>query len=109
MSGNTNGLQPYADVPPSVEGIAPTEHAATPEFAFDSMTDALAAFKAGQFLLVMDDEGRENEGDLITAADSITTEKMAWFIRVTRWVSFSVAFTAVALALRCTLRLKDFN
>lgn len=51
------------------------------------MSEALAAFKAGEFLLVMDDEGRENEGDLIIAADTITTEKMAWFIRVTRSVS----------------------
>lgn len=39
----------------------------------------------------MDDEGRENEGDLIIAADAITTEKMAWFIKVTRYVCTSSA------------------
>lgn len=54
------------------------------EFAFDSMEDALAAFRQGEFVVVMDDESRENEGDLIIAADAITTEKMAWFIKVTR-------------------------
>lgn len=52
-------------------------------FQFDDMEDALAAFSRGEFLMVMDDEGRENEGDLIIAADKITTEKMAWFIKHT--------------------------
>jgi len=34
-------------------------------------------------LVVMDDESRENEGDLIISAANITTEQMAWFIKVT--------------------------
>lgn len=55
----------------------------TSTFQFDAMDEALAAFRAGEFLLVMDDEGRENEGDLIIAASCITPEKMAWFIKVT--------------------------
>ncbi|GBE86129.1 3,4-dihydroxy-2-butanone 4-phosphate synthase [Sparassis crispa] len=50
-------------------------------FGFDSMEDALAAFVRGEFLVVMDDEGRENEGDLILAASECSTEKMAWLIR----------------------------
>ncbi|EIN09407.1 hypothetical protein PUNSTDRAFT_101198 [Punctularia strigosozonata HHB-11173 SS5] len=53
------------------------------EFAFDSMEDALAAFASGEFLVVMDDEDRENEGDLIIAASECTTEKMAWMIKHT--------------------------
>jgi 3,4-dihydroxy 2-butanone 4-phosphate synthase len=57
---------------------------ARPSFAFDSMEDALAAFARGEFLVVMDDENRENEGDLIIAASSCTTEKMAWMIKHTR-------------------------
>lgn len=48
------------------------------------MEDALAAFKRGEFLVVMDDESRENEGDLILAARHCTTEKMAWMIKHTR-------------------------
>ena len=60
------------------------------EFAFDSMEDALAAFARGEFLVVMDDEDRENEGDLIIAAEKCTTEKMAWMIRHTRCVSSRV-------------------
>ena len=53
-------------------------------FSFDSMEDALAAFARGEFLVVMDDENRENEGDLIIAASQCTTEKMAWMIKHTR-------------------------
>jgi len=52
-------------------------------FSFDAMDDALAAFSRGEFLVVMDDENRENEGDLIVAADQCTTEKMAWMIKHT--------------------------
>jgi len=52
-------------------------------FKFDSMEDALEAFTRGEFLVVMDDEGRENEGDLIIAASHCTTEKMAWMIKHT--------------------------
>lgn len=66
---------------------APTEvqkPLARSSFAFDSMEDALAAFSQGEFLVVMDDENRENEGDLIIAASLCTTEKMAWMIKHTR-------------------------
>jgi len=52
-------------------------------FSFDPMHDALDAFSRGEFLVVMDDEGRENEGDLIIAASHCTTEKMAWMIKHT--------------------------
>ncbi|CAG7847034.1 3,4-dihydroxy-2-butanone 4-phosphate synthase Short=DHBP synthase [Serendipita indica DSM 11827] len=53
------------------------------ESLFDPIEDALAAFKNGEFLVVMDDHNRENEGDLICAASMMTTEKMAWFIKQT--------------------------
>lgn len=52
-------------------------------FSFDSLQDALQAFARGEFLVVMDDEGRENEGDLICAASLCTTEKMAFMIKHT--------------------------
>lgn len=40
-----------------------------PAAEFDSIADALAAVKAGELVVVLDDESRENEGDLIIAAD----------------------------------------
>ncbi|KAH8666641.1 DHBP synthase RibB-like alpha/beta domain-containing protein [Xylariales sp. PMI_506] len=48
---------------------------------FDSIPDAIAAFRNGEFIVVLDDPSRENEGDLIIAAKSITTEQMAFMIR----------------------------
>ncbi|CAJ2505003.1 Uu.00g123970.m01.CDS01 [Anthostomella pinea] len=48
---------------------------------FDSIPDTIAAFRNGEFIVVMDDPGRENEGDLIIAADSITPEQMAFMVR----------------------------
>ncbi|ODQ64553.1 3,4-dihydroxy-2-butanone 4-phosphate synthase [Nadsonia fulvescens var. elongata DSM 6958] len=48
---------------------------------FDSIPDAIEAFKNGEFLVVLDDESRENEGDLIIAASHITTSKMAFLVR----------------------------
>ncbi|TFK18969.1 GTP cyclohydrolase II [Coprinopsis marcescibilis] len=52
-------------------------------FEFDPTEEAIASFAAGEFLVVMDDENRENEGDLIIAASQCTTEKMAWMIKHT--------------------------
>ncbi len=43
-------------------------------FAFDTIESALAAIRAGQFVIVVDDEDRENEGDFIAAAEKITPE-----------------------------------
>ncbi|KAK9448789.1 3,4-dihydroxy-2-butanone 4-phosphate synthase [Limtongia smithiae] len=48
---------------------------------FDSISDALEDFRNGQFLIVVDDESRENEGDLIVAAVHTTTERMAFLVR----------------------------
>lgn len=42
--------------------------------------DALADIAAGKFVVVTDDEDRENEGDLIMAADRVTEEAMAFMV-----------------------------
>lgn len=44
---------------------------------------AMEALQAGSFVIVVDDQDRENEGDLVIAADHITEEKMAFMIRHT--------------------------
>jgi 3,4-dihydroxy 2-butanone 4-phosphate synthase/GTP cyclohydrolase II len=46
----------------------------TPTFEFDSIDTALADLKAGRALVVVDDEARENEGDLISAAQFATPD-----------------------------------
>ncbi len=51
---------------------------------FDSIEDSIAAFRNGEFIVVLDSTSRENEGDLIIAAEDTTTEKMSFMIRHTR-------------------------
>jgi 3,4-dihydroxy-2-butanone 4-phosphate synthase len=53
-------------------------------FAFDTVESAIAAMARGEFIVVMDDENRENEGDLIIPAAGCSTEQMAWMIKHTR-------------------------
>lgn len=48
---------------------------------FCTVPEAIQAIKDGEFLVVMDDESRENEGDLIIAAEKITQQKMAFLVR----------------------------
>ncbi|KAJ5707769.1 hypothetical protein N7488_007570 [Penicillium malachiteum] len=54
-----------------------------PALQFDSIEDSIAAFKNGEFIVVLDDQDRENEGDLIIAAESITAAQMAFLVRHT--------------------------
>src|SRR5689334_675651 len=52
----------------------------------DSVEAAIDAVRRGEFVVVVDDEDRENEGDLIIAAETMTPEKMAFMIRHTSGV-----------------------
>ncbi len=51
--------------------------------AFDGVESAIAAIGRGEFVVVVDDERRENEGDLIVAADAITPEGIGFMLRHT--------------------------
>ena len=51
-----------------------SENASKQNFVFDSVESALAEIKAGRLVIVVDDEGRENEGDLISAAQFTTPD-----------------------------------
>ncbi len=50
---------------------------------FARIEDAIAAYARGEILVVVDDEDRENEGDLIMAAEFVTPEKVAFFLHHT--------------------------
>jgi 3,4-dihydroxy 2-butanone 4-phosphate synthase/GTP cyclohydrolase II len=55
--------------------------AATPtDGSFASIEEALAELRAGKFVIVADDEGRENEGDLIGVAELITAEMVNFMV-----------------------------
>lgn len=55
-------------------------------FKLSSIEDALKDFKEGKFVIVVDDEDRENEGDLIIAAEKITPEKVNFMLKHARGV-----------------------
>ncbi len=56
------------------------------DIKLSSIEEALEDFKAGKFVIVVDDEDRENEGDFITAAELITDEKVNFMLKNGRGV-----------------------
>ena len=48
-------------------------------FKLNTIDEALEDFRNGQFVIVVDDEDRENEGDFIIAAEKITPEAVNLF------------------------------
>ncbi len=52
----------------------------------DSIEEAIADFREGKFVVVVDDEDRENEGDLIVAAQTITPEQVNFMLKYARGV-----------------------
>lgn len=52
----------------------------------DTIEEAIADFKEGKFIIVVDDEDRENEGDLIVAAETITPEQVNFMLKNARGV-----------------------
>lgn len=58
--------------------LQPEQHA---KVRLDSVEQAIADIAAGKAVIVVDDEDRENEGDIIFAASRATPELMAWTIR----------------------------
>lgn len=53
----------------------------SPTEGFSSIPEALEDIRKGKIVLVVDDEDRENEGDLIMAASKVTPEAMAFFVK----------------------------
>ena len=50
---------------------------------FSTIEEAVDAIGRGEVVVVVDDEDRENEGDLIMAAECATAEKIAFFVKHT--------------------------
>ncbi len=72
------------DIAKNVPAVLPEPFVDTnPSTGLDSIDSAIAAIKAGMSIVVVDDEDRENEGDLIFAASAATQENVAFMIRHT--------------------------
>lgn len=56
------------------------------EIKLNSIEEALEDFRQGEFVIVVDDEDRENEGDFIIAAEKVTPEKINFMMRYGRGV-----------------------
>src|SRR3954465_7649911 len=52
--------------------------------SFDSIPDLLADIRAGRMVVILDDEDRENEGDLIMAAEKVRPEDVNFMAREAR-------------------------
>ena len=50
------------------------------QIKLDTIEEALADLREGKFVIVVDDEDRENEGDLIIAAEKVTPEHVNFMI-----------------------------
>ena len=56
------------------------------KITLDTIEEAIADFREGKFVIVVDDEDRENEGDLIIAAEKVTPEKINFMLKNARGV-----------------------
>ena len=56
------------------------------DIKLDKIDEALKDFREGKFVIVVDDEDRENEGDLIVAAEKITPEQVNFMLKNARGV-----------------------
>jgi len=56
------------------------------KYKLNTIEEAISDFKEGKFLIVVDDEDRENEGDFIVAAEKITPEKVNFMLKEGRGV-----------------------
>ena len=56
------------------------------ENQLNTIEEAIESFREGEFVIVVDDEDRENEGDFIIAAEKVTAEKVNFMMRYGRGV-----------------------
>ncbi len=56
------------------------------DFKLNTIEEALEDFREGKFVIVVDDEDRENEGDFIIAAEKITDEQVNFMMKNGRGV-----------------------
>jgi len=71
-----------------------------------SLDKVLADFKAGKFVVVTDDENRENEADLILLAEKATAENIGFMVRYTSGVICGIINEETAKQLKLPLMVK---
>lgn len=77
------------------------------EIILNTIEEALDDFKQGKFVIVVDDEDRENEGDFIIAAEKITPEKVNFMMRYGRGVLCTPISEEVAERLELPMQVSE--
>lgn len=72
-----------------------------------NIAEAVEIFAQGKFLIVIDDENRENEGDLIISGEKITDQDMAFLIRHTSGIICSAISAKRAKELNLPIMVRD--
>jgi 3,4-dihydroxy 2-butanone 4-phosphate synthase/GTP cyclohydrolase II len=72
-----------------------------------NIADAVEIFAQGKFLIVIDDENRENEGDLIISGEKITDQDMAFMIRHTSGIICSATSAKRAKELNLPIMVRE--
>jgi 3,4-dihydroxy 2-butanone 4-phosphate synthase/GTP cyclohydrolase II len=73
------------------------------EEQFHTIEEAIEDFRNGKILIVVDDEGRENEGDFVLAAEKVTPEAINFFVKEGRGVVCTPLTTERAMELNLDL------
>ncbi|MDR3332054.1 MAG: bifunctional 3,4-dihydroxy-2-butanone-4-phosphate synthase/GTP cyclohydrolase II [Synergistaceae bacterium] len=71
--------------------------------SLDSIEDAIKDIAAGKIIIVVDDVDRENEGDMLMAAEFCTTERMNFMVRQARGLVCAPVDAAIAASLKLDL------
>jgi len=74
-------MSKIVNLPPRSGADTPEPPETSAASDFSSIPAVVAELRAGRMVLILDDEDRENEGDLIMAAEHATSESMAFMIR----------------------------
>lgn len=75
--------------------------------ALKNIAEAVDTFAQGKFLIVVDDENRENEGDLIISGQMMTDQDMAFLIRHTSGIICSAISAKHAKSLNLPIMVRD--
>jgi 3,4-dihydroxy 2-butanone 4-phosphate synthase/GTP cyclohydrolase II len=75
----------------------------------DTIDDAIRAIAEGQMIIVVDDDDRENEGDLIVAASKVTAQQVAFMVRHTSGILCAPLTAERARQLRLDPMVRDNN
>ena len=77
------------------------------DIKLDSIEDAIRDFAQGRFVIVVDDEDRENEGDLIIAAEKVTVDDVNFMITNARGELCAPVTISRCNELKLTHQVKD--